>query len=192
MHNPPRGCMAERVPKPQIGEPRPPRGLLLLLFRLPISLFHAGLGWMLRRRLLLLTHTGRRTDLSRETVLEVIHHDAASDVYFVVSAWGERTDWLRNVRKTPEVSIHVGRRRAAALARPLSTEKGEAELLDYVRRHPIAARLLSRLIGYRVTGTEEEYREIARRVVVVALHPAESGEAGRGDSRPHGPPAGVK
>lgn len=151
------------------GEPTPPRGILRLVFRLPVPLFRSGLSRLLGNRLLLLTHVGRKTGQPRHTVLEVVRYDAARDSYFVVSAWGERADWLKNIRKTPDVTVCVGRRRAIGFAKPLPPSEGETELLDYVHRHPIAARALSRLIGYRVSGSDEEYRALARKLTVVSI-----------------------
>ena len=149
----------------------PPRGLGRILVRLPIWLFRARLGWLLGEHFLLLTHTGRKSGCPRQTVLEVIRHDPVSDTYFVVSAWGEKSDWFRNIQKNPEVIINVGRRRLEATAVRLPPEEAERELLDYARRHPAALRILTRLVGYGVDATEAGYRALARMVPVVALRP---------------------
>jgi deazaflavin-dependent oxidoreductase (nitroreductase family) len=151
---------------------RPPRGLSRIFFRLPILLFRIGLGWLLGEHFLLLTHTGRRTGLPRQAVLEVVRHDPATDTYFVASGWGEKSDWFRNIQKTPEVEIQVGRRRLRAVAERLPLEEAEGELLDYARRHPTAIRSLARMIGYRISGSEEEIRALARRIPIVAFRPA--------------------
>ena len=91
---------------PSEGLP-PPRGLMRLLVRLPVLLYRARLGWLLDRRFLLLTHRGRRTGRWRRTVLEVVHHDPAADTWFVASAWGERSQWFRNLRAHPEATNQV-------------------------------------------------------------------------------------
>lgn len=154
----------------KIKDARPPRGLARRMYRLPIWLFHVHQGWLLGGRFLLLTHTGRKSGLRRQTVLEVIQHDKASDTYYVFAGFGEKSDWLQNVEKTPEVVINVGRRRLHALATRLSPEEAELKILDYARRYPIAIRVLPRMMGYKVDGTEEDFRTLARMGVVVAFH----------------------
>ena len=120
---------------------------------------------------MMLTHTGRKSGLPRQTVLEVIQHDKASNTYYVFAGFGEKSDWLKNVEKTPEVVINVGRRRFHALAMRLSTEEAELKLLDYARRYPVAIRVLPRMMGYKVDGTEADFRALARMGIVVAFHP---------------------
>lgn len=155
-------------------ETHPPRGLTRLLARLPIWLFRLRLGWLLGHRFLLLTHTGRKSGLPRQAFLEVLYHDQASDTYCVFAGWGKQSDWVRNVEKTPYVVIDVGRRRFPACAVRLSPEEAERAILDYTRRYPIAIRVLPRLMGYRVDGTEEDFRSLARLGLVVAFQPTEN------------------
>ena len=55
-----------------------PSGTLRLVFRLPIYLYHLNLGWLLGHRGILLIHRGRKSQLLRETVLEVARYDPAT------------------------------------------------------------------------------------------------------------------
>ena len=87
-------------------------------------LYRFGLGSILRDRFLLLIHRGRKSSKPHETVLEVAGHDAKTATYFVASGWGEKSQWLRNIQKTPEVEIRIGRRRFAARAERLGNEQG--------------------------------------------------------------------
>ena len=77
-------------------------------YRLPIVLYRLGMARLMGNRFIYLAHTGRRTGLRRETVIEVVEHDDAKDIYFVASGWGVRSDWYRNVLATPQVEAHVG------------------------------------------------------------------------------------
>lgn len=154
-----------------IHDVKPPRGLSRLLYRLPILFYRAGLGWLLGKRFLLLTHTGRISGLPRQAVLEVIRFDRDNDSYYVVSGFGEQAAWFRNIQLTPEVEIIVGRRCMGAQAEILPQKDAERELLDYARRYPLAARLLPRLLGYRVDGSDEGYRALTRRLKIVRFHP---------------------
>lgn len=155
----------------KIKEVKPPRGLSRRLVRLPIWLFRLHLGGLLGDRFLLLTHKGRKSGFPRQTVLEVLYHDKASDTYCVFAGWGENADWVRNVEKTPEVVIYVGHRQFHALASRLSQEDAATKMLDYARRNPLAVRVLPRMMGYRVDGTEEDFRALAHIGVVVAFQP---------------------
>ena len=69
-----------------------PTGASRLAFRLPIYLYRLDLGRLLGHRFLLLVHRGRKSGLLRETVLEVLLHDPATNESVVLSAWGEKAD----------------------------------------------------------------------------------------------------
>jgi deazaflavin-dependent oxidoreductase (nitroreductase family) len=91
------------------------------------------LGWLLGRRLLLLTHVGRRSGRRYRTVLEVIGTDPGTGEVIVLSGHGRSADWYRNRQAAPAVEVVVGRDRF----RPHG-ELGQAEaiavLADYERR----------------------------------------------------------
>lgn len=156
----------------RLSDLHPERGVLRLLTRAPIWLYRAHLGWLLGDRVLMLTHTGRKSGLRRQTVLEVVRHDRATDTYVIAAGWGERADWLRNVEQRPEVMIDSGRHRIEARAERLSIEAAEDELRDYARRHPRGFRTLARLIiGQRVRASDADYGAFARGIPMVALRP---------------------
>lgn len=157
------------------------RGVRRSLLRLPVWLYRLRVGWLLGGRFLLLTHTGRKTGLPRHTVVEVVRHDRQSDAYFVVSAWGDRSDWLRNVRKTPQVQVAVGRRWFAGTATPLSPDETARELRTYMSRHRLAARMLPRLFALLGLPGERDPDALARTMVVVALRPVASADDSASD-----------
>jgi deazaflavin-dependent oxidoreductase (nitroreductase family) len=151
---------------------KPPKGLLRLLLRLPIYLYQARLGWLLGSRFLLLTHRGRRSGHQRQTIIEIVLHDRATGTYFIVSGWGEKSDWFRNVQKTPDVNVQVGRTEFTATAERLPFDKSRQVLFTYGQQHPTAFRTLTKmLIGRRLDNTEETCGDLARAVPVVALRP---------------------
>ena len=149
----------------------PPRGVARTIYRLPIKLFHLHLGWLLVGHFLLLTHIGRKSGQPRQTVLEVLLHNRATDVYYVMAGWGKRSDWVKNIEKTPQVQINVGHRHIRALAKCLPPEAAESKVMAYARQHPRLIRSLPRLLGYRTDGTEEDLRALARLGIVVAFEP---------------------
>lgn len=147
-----------------------PTGLLRLCLRWPIWLYRLRCGWLLDSRFLLLTHIGRRSGLPRQTVLEVVHHDQATETYFIASGWGEKSDWFRNLQKTPTVVVTVGRKHFAATARCLSINEAARVLLVYAQRHRRAFRTLAKLmVGQRLQGTEQDCRLLAQSVPLMAL-----------------------
>ena len=155
----------------EINVPQPPRGFSRILWRLPIALYRARLGWLMGNRFLLLTHTGRVSGKPRQAVIEIIRYDKAADYYLVASGFGEESDWFKNTQKTPQVVIQVGRRQTGALAERLPPLDAEEEMVDYARRHPSAIKNLARILGYNLDGSEAGYRALSRVVPIIALRP---------------------
>jgi deazaflavin-dependent oxidoreductase (nitroreductase family) len=154
----------------KLSNTKPPRGLMRSLLRLPIWLYRARLGWLLGDRFLMLTHIGRTSGRARQSVLEVVGYDQATDSYIIASGWGEKADWLRNIQKNPNVLVDASGRRFEATAEQLSEEVATREAGDYARRHPTAFRALAgRMIGHALTGTDADYRALAQAVPFVAL-----------------------
>jgi len=108
------------------------------LVRAPIWLYRARLGFVLGHRLLMLEHVGRKSGRRRYVVLEVVDRPRP-DTYVVVSGFGDRAQWLRNLEADPRVHVSVGARvRAPASARRLSAEEASAALGRYADAHPQA------------------------------------------------------
>ncbi|HVX47055.1 MAG TPA: nitroreductase family deazaflavin-dependent oxidoreductase [Mycobacteriales bacterium] len=108
------------------------------LMRAPIHLYRARLGFLFGSRMLMLEHIGRKSGAPRQVVLEVFGHPDPSR-YFVVSGFGGRSQWFRNVQANPAVRVTVGSHQPApATARVLSTVEADAALQEYVTQHPKA------------------------------------------------------
>jgi len=156
----------------KLSDTRPPHGLVRWLLRAPIWLYRMRLGGLFGDRFLMLTHIGRKSGRPRQSVLEVVDHDTATDTYIIASGWGEKADWLRNIQKNPHVLVDSRWRRFEATAEWLSHERAEAVTREYARRHPAAFRALAgRLIGQPLTGTDADYRALAQAVPFVVLRP---------------------
>lgn len=155
----------------KIFEPKPPRGLSRLAFRLPIWLYRLKLGRLLGKRFLLLHHIGRKTGLPRQTVLEVVRYDKPRGTYMVAVGFGTRSDWYQNVMANPRVGVESGGQRMQAVAERLPPEAAELELVDYNSRHPGLMKELARIMGYRLDGTEADVRALGRIIPMVALKP---------------------
>ena len=145
--------------------------VLRRVFRAPLVLYRWHLGWILGRRFLLLEHRGRRTGAIRRTVLEVLRYDGHEAV--VIAGFGRSADWYRNVTHDPHVGVEIGMTRYEATARTLAEGEGAAVLADYESRHRYARGVtrwvISKLVGWRYDGTEEQRRTVARQLPIVVL-----------------------
>jgi deazaflavin-dependent oxidoreductase (nitroreductase family) len=149
---------------------RPNRALALGL-RLPSYLYRFRLGWLLGHRFLLLTHRGRKSRLTRRTPLEVLHYDPHSRESVVLSAWGKKADWYRNIEASPPLEVETGGERYPPAPRFLTSEEAYAVITEYVIRHPLAARVLERVFGFPVTRSVASRMAFAESVALVAFRP---------------------
>lgn len=143
--------------------PNPPRGFSRFMYRAPIWLYRAHLGFVLGKRFLLLNHIGRKSGQARQAVLEVANYLPDQDTFIVASGFGFKSDWYLNVKAQPEVTIQVGRRQMEVMVTLLSPEQSGKQMADYYRRHPRTARsLVTRLLGHEVADDEEAYRQVGQ------------------------------
>jgi deazaflavin-dependent oxidoreductase (nitroreductase family) len=155
----------------KLSELKLPRGLARLAFRLPIWLYRLHLGWILGTRFVLLTHTGRKSGLPRQTVLEVVRYNKASGSCIIASGWDIRSDWFHNITANPKIVFQVSNKRTTGIAERLTPESGAQELLDYARRHPMAFRELAQFMGFKLDGTEDGIRTAGRKLPMFVLKP---------------------
>lgn len=108
------------------------------LVRAPVWLYRAHLGTLLGSRFVMLEHTGRITGARRRVVLEVAARPVPG-TWLVVSGFGSRAQWFRNIRADPRVRVYAGSRPPApATARVLPPDQATAVLGIYAARHPRA------------------------------------------------------
>lgn len=124
--------------------------------RAPIWLYRHGLGRLLGSRILMLEHTGRSSGQPRFVCLEVVERPAP-DRIVIVSGFGERAQWYRNLKAHPGCFVSTGRmRRAPAVARFLNEREASAALERYQREHPRDWELLrgaiEKAVGHPVQG----------------------------------------
>ncbi len=125
-----------------------------LLARAPILLYRAGFGSLLGRRLTMLEHRGRTSGLPRYVVLEVLERDDEGLV--IVSGYGGRAQWYRNILADPRVRIWSGRLRdVSARAARIPAEEVPGRLEEYRRRHPRAAAALARALDIPELGSAD-------------------------------------
>jgi deazaflavin-dependent oxidoreductase (nitroreductase family) len=148
---------------------------LQYLFRGPVYLYRWHLGWLLGHRLLLLTHTGRRSGLRRQTVLEVVDYRKPGPEVVVVSAFGRNADWLRNIEAKPNEEVTVGSQHFPASHRFLSEPEAMRVIQGYEYRNrfmaPIVRAGLSWVAGWSYHGQEEDRRRLVRQLPLIAFRP---------------------
>ena len=139
-------------------------------------LYRFRLGFLLGHRFLLLAHRGRRSGRRYETVLEVVHHDAQRDELVVVSGFGPRASWFRNVMAGHAVEMRSGRTHFVPSYRLLDPGEAAATLADYERRNrlvaPVIRLLLGRLAGFAYDSSPAARDRLVRSLPFVAFSPA--------------------
>jgi deazaflavin-dependent oxidoreductase (nitroreductase family) len=159
--------------------PSQPNRALGFGLRLPAYLYRFRLGRMLGHRFLLLSHRGRKSGLIRRTPLEVLLYELHTRESVVLSAWGQKADWYRNIEASPPLEVETGGERYPPALRFLAAEEAYAVITEYAIRHPLAARVLERVFGYPVTRSAEARWALAESVALVAFRPR-----GRREKRP--------
>jgi deazaflavin-dependent oxidoreductase (nitroreductase family) len=91
---------------PSTGEmlPYPSGAIQRWLFRAPIPLWRLGLGPLIGKVMMLVTHVGRKTGHIHRTMIE---YHPRQGVKYAVAAWGEKADWYRNILADPYVTIQT-------------------------------------------------------------------------------------
>ena len=140
------------------------------LFKAPILYYKLGLGEMLGKRFLLLTTTGRKTGKPHNTPLEYVY-SPKEDSYRVSPGWGGNTDWYKNLRHNPYVTVQVGRLMFEAVAEPAPDEETAEYMLTASKRHPSMDKVWNRWADKPVDGTRESYLYAAKSFPSVRLKP---------------------
>ena len=148
----------------------PPEGILRFGLRLPIWLYRIHLGWLLGNRFLLLNHTGRKSGKVYQTVIEVVKHDRQSNSFFVVSGWGNKSDWYQNIQKKPDVIICSGRQILPVHAENIPLAEAVNILNEYTKRYPTAFKELTALfLGERMQPGMKASQRLAEKMPMVVF-----------------------
>ena len=152
---------------PGMKFPKPPRGAKAIPWRMPIWIYRQGMDWLLGSRALLLSHKGRKSGKTRQTVLEIIHHSPGDQTYYVVSGFGAQSHWYKNIQHEPRVKIQVGSKRRDAIATQLEPDEAEWVFFSYAQKHPRALRGLANLLDYELSHSPEGVRSFGREIPVI-------------------------
>ena len=152
-----------------------PPALMIPFMKLPLILYRLGLGWMLGKRFMHLTHVGRRSGKVYHTVLAVLRFDEQSLEMFAVSPWSE-SNWYQNIQAAPALEVETGdirrgRVRYAPVQRNLTPEEIADALIAFRKQYPIFSRMVARIPGWKIDASYEEFLELARTLRGVAFQP---------------------
>jgi deazaflavin-dependent oxidoreductase (nitroreductase family) len=157
--------LAARLPYPQ--------GMGRWLLRLPILFYRLGLSrLMCGMNLMVLTTWGRSSGLPRHTAIEFRQH--GSKIY-VISAWGARPNWYRNLVANPVVRLRLGRQTLSAQAQIVDNPNEALRVLYLFRKR--APAIYDPLLAYltnRETVTPRTLPDVSNLFTIVRLHPTEA------------------
>jgi deazaflavin-dependent oxidoreductase (nitroreductase family) len=154
-----------------------PSRMLKFIFDVPSAMYRMGLGWILGRRVLAVTHRGRSSGTPYTTILEVAAFDRDTQESVVASAYGEEADWYRNIQVTPAIRVQTGRLDYIPQQRFLGEAEARAAATKFCGEHPWEARLVPRVlpaIGAAISArVDETPEEILSSLPMVAFRPKE-------------------
>jgi deazaflavin-dependent oxidoreductase (nitroreductase family) len=124
-----------------------PWGMMKWVYKSPIILYRLGLGFIIGRLFMVMTTVGRKSGLPRRTAIEF--HEFKGRKY-VLSGWGTKTDWYRNIEANPNITIQTWRGAEGVLARRITSDLEPAESFEFAMSNP-TMRLIIRAIGFKMT-----------------------------------------
>jgi len=131
--------------------------------------YHAGLGRVAGRMILLLTTIGRKSG-NPHTV--AVQYEKIDDKYFIGAANGQKSDWYRNILVHSEVELEIGSQKMRGGAEPLL---GEEKILDFMsyrlNKHPLMIGMILKMDGCSFKPNQDELRDYCRRITVVMITP---------------------
>jgi deazaflavin-dependent oxidoreductase (nitroreductase family) len=147
-----------------------PAKLLVPVFQLPRVLYRLHLGWVFGQRFVLLTHVGRHSGKTRQTILAVLHYDAQTKEIMAISAWSA-SEWYKNILVCPALQVETGFTRYTPAQRFLTTEEIARLFEEYRHERPIFSRMVCRIPGWKWDSSHEELLELAQTLRGVAFQP---------------------
>jgi deazaflavin-dependent oxidoreductase (nitroreductase family) len=158
--------------RPLLGLRRRPGRLALLVFRLPLYAYRHDAGWMFGRTFLQFTHTGRNSGNRYDAVAMVLCYEEATREAIICAAWGPRTDWYRNLKQRPAVTVRLGRESFIPQHRFVTDDEAFEVARLFRRHHPHRLRLISAVLGWGDLRDDTAVREFVHGHPLVAFRPS--------------------
>jgi deazaflavin-dependent oxidoreductase (nitroreductase family) len=130
----------------------------------------------LKGLVLLLTTTGRKSGLPRQTRLQ---YEEQAGVLYVAAARGQDADWFRNIVANPHVEAQINERRFHGVAEPITDPARIADFLELrLQRHPQMVGAMLLLHGLPMRPHRANLEQLAAKLALVAIRPDESHREG--------------
>jgi deazaflavin-dependent oxidoreductase (nitroreductase family) len=169
--------MSFPTPLPNISSPampthneQNPPAFMIPFMKMPLILYRLGLGRILGKRFMQLTHIGRRSGKVYRSVLAVLRFDEKTHEVLVVSPWG-KSNWYRNIQTTPALEVETGLVRYAPVQRTLSPEEIAGLFIEFRNQHSIFSRMIARIPGWNINSSYDEFLTLAHTLHGVAFQP---------------------
>jgi deazaflavin-dependent oxidoreductase (nitroreductase family) len=117
-----------------------------VIYKSPITLWRLGLGPLIGVKIMILTTTGRKSGLPRHTAIEYNMHRGRK---YVMAGWGGESDWYRNIRADPLVTIQTAGGVERVRARRVVDDAELADAYDFIEDSPVMQRWVE-LLGMDV------------------------------------------
>jgi deazaflavin-dependent oxidoreductase (nitroreductase family) len=125
-----------------------------------------------RNMVLLLTTTGRKSGLPRQTPLQF---EEAGGFIYVSSARGSAADWYRNILADPRVQVRIRDQVHPGMANPIQDPEQIADFFSLrLRRRPLMIGLLLRLEGLPLFYRRQDLLRFAAQKVLIAIQLGET------------------
>lgn len=146
-----------------------PRRFFRWIKRPPQIAYALGLGPLMGRLVLLLTTTGRVTGKARVTPLQ---YEKLGDVFYIGSARGLKSDWVKNILANPLVHIRVKSRNFPGTAEVITDPTEIADYLEMrLKNHPRMVGAMLKADGISSKPDRSQLEEYAQKIVVVSVRP---------------------
>lgn len=149
-----------------------------------LSLWRLGLAWMfdvwpaVSGRIMVLTHTGRKTGLKRRTP---VNYAIVDDEVFCVAGFGAISDWYRNARMHPEVEVWLPEGWWAGVAEDVSDSADRLRLMRQVLIGSGFAAYAAGLNARRMSDAELQAATASYRLLRIRRTQARTGLGGPGE-----------
>jgi deazaflavin-dependent oxidoreductase (nitroreductase family) len=123
----------------------------------------------IQRKVLILTTTGRKSGLPRQTPLQ---YEEINGLIYVASARGTAADWYRNLQKQPQVLLKFGDRQLSGVAETVTEPAKIADFLQYrLEHHPRMIGAIMRLEGLPWCYTRADLEKFAQEKALAVIRP---------------------
>jgi deazaflavin-dependent oxidoreductase (nitroreductase family) len=120
--------------------------ILKAAYKIPVLVWRMGWGFLLGRLFIILTTYGRKSGLPRYTALE---YNTFNSRMYVYSGYGAHSNWFRNIKANPLVTVQTNKGNFSMRARRVETNGELVDAYDFIERSPIM-RMWVKLRGQNV------------------------------------------